>query len=79
MRSTTSRTTSRSTRTCIMSDVRPSLLELALTFNKIAIASFGGGLSAWSREVVVVERKWMSEEEFLSALTICASCPGRIR
>ncbi|MDD5200322.1 MAG: chromate transporter [Terrimicrobiaceae bacterium] len=56
--------------------VIPGLLELALTFNKIAIASFGGGLSAWSREVVVVERKWMSEEEFLSALTICRILPG---
>ena len=54
----------------------PGLLELALTFNKIALASFGGGLSAWSREVVVVERKWMSEEEFLSALTICRILPG---
>lgn len=55
---------------------RPSLLELALIFNKIALASFGGGLSAWSREVVVVERKWMTEEEFLSALTICRILPG---
>jgi chromate transporter len=54
----------------------PGLLELALTFNKIALASFGGGLSAWSREVVVVERKWMTEEEFLSALTICRILPG---
>ena len=55
---------------------KPGLLDLAFTFNKIAIASFGGGLSAWSREVVVVERKWMSEEEFLSALTICRIMPG---
>lgn len=55
---------------------RPGLIELALTFNKIALASFGGGLSAWSREVVVVERKWMTEEEFLSALTICRILPG---
>lgn len=56
--------------------VQPGLLELALTFNKIALASFGGGLSAWSREVVVVERKWMTDEEFLSALTICRILPG---
>ena len=49
---------------------RPSLVELALTFNHISLASFGGGLSAWSREVVVVEKKWMSEEEFLSILTM---------
>ncbi len=55
---------------------KPSLFELALTFNHIALASFGGGLSAWSREVVVVEKKWMSEEEFLSALTMCRILPG---
>lgn len=55
---------------------RPGLFELALTFNKIALASFGGGLSAWSREVVVVERRWMTDEEFLSALTICRILPG---
>jgi chromate transporter len=61
-----------------ISDVaaRVSLWELGLTFNHIALASFGGGLSAWSREVVVVEKKWMGEEEFLSALTMCRILPG---
>lgn len=54
----------------------PSLLEIAVTFNHIALASFGGGLSAWSREVVVVEKKWMNDEEFLSALTMCRILPG---
>jgi chromate transporter len=53
-----------------------SLFTLAITFNHIALASFGGGLSAWSREVIVVEKKWMSEEEFLSALTMCRILPG---
>lgn len=53
-----------------------SLLELALTFNHIALASFGGGLSAWSREVLVVEKHWMGEEEFLSAMTMCRILPG---
>jgi chromate transporter len=52
------------------------LLELALTFNHIALASFGGGLSAWSREVLVVEKHWMGEEEFLSAMTMCRILPG---
>lgn len=52
------------------------LLELGLTFNHIAIASFGGGLSAWSREVVVEQKKWMEDEEFLSAVTMCRILPG---
>jgi chromate transporter len=53
-----------------------SLFDLAWTFNHIALASFGGGLSAWSREVLVVEKKWMGEEEFLSAMTMCRILPG---
>ena len=53
-----------------------SLLELAWTFNHIALASFGGGLSAWSREVLVVEKEWMGEAEFLSAMTMCRILPG---
>jgi chromate transporter len=53
-----------------------SLFELAWTFNHIALASFGGGLSAWSREVLVVEKEWMAEEEFLSAMTMCRILPG---
>jgi chromate transporter len=55
---------------------RPSSWELALTFNEIALASFGGGLSAWSREIIVVEKKWMEDEEFLSATTVCRMLPG---
>jgi chromate transporter len=58
------------------SDQSPSLWELVLAFNQIALASFGGGLSAWSREIVVVEKKWMHEEEFLSAATMCRILPG---
>lgn len=54
----------------------PSLWTLARAFNRIALESFGGGLSAWSREVIVVERGWMGEEEFLSASTICRILPG---
>ena len=53
-----------------------TLLELALTFNHISLASFGGGLSAWSREVIVVEKKWMEDKEFLSAVTMCRILPG---
>jgi chromate transporter len=55
---------------------RISLFELAWTFNHIALASFGGGLSAWSREVLVVEKQWMGEAEFLSAMTMCRILPG---
>jgi chromate transporter len=55
---------------------KPSLVELALTFNKISLASFGGGLSAWARRYVVEEKKWLDDEEFLSALTLSRVLPG---
>ncbi len=54
----------------------PSALMLARAFNRIALESFGGGLSAWSREVIVRERGWVTDEEFLSASTICRILPG---
>ena len=55
---------------------RVTLAGLALAFNRIALSSFGGGLSAWSRQVVVEERKWMNDAEFLSAMTVCRLLPG---
>ncbi len=82
-RPSTTRTTSRTTTTSCMNELeaeagpaKVSLRELALTFNHIALASFGGGLSAWSREVLVVEKQWMGEAEFLSAMTMCRILPG---
>jgi chromate transporter len=55
---------------------RVSLVEIAWTFNHIALASFGGGLSAWSRRILVVEKQWIGEDEFLSAMTLCRILPG---
>lgn len=55
---------------------RVSLADIAISFNHVALASFGGGLSAWSREIVVVRKKWMAEEQFLSAMTMCRIMPG---
>jgi chromate transporter len=50
--------------------------DLALCFLKIALASFGGGLSAWARRVIVEERQWLTDEEFLTALTLSRLLPG---
>jgi len=60
-----------------MSETAPvPLWRIALSFNQIALASFGGGLSAWSRQMVVEQRRWMTDEEFLSAMTVCRVLPG---
>jgi chromate transporter len=50
--------------------------DLALCFLKIALVSFGGGLSAWARQVIVEERRWLSNEEFLTAMTLSRLLPG---
>jgi len=55
---------------------RVSLLSIAGAFNHVALASFGGGLGAWSREIVVVRKNWLSDEQFLSAMTMCRIMPG---
>jgi chromate transporter len=61
-----------------MNDAAPrvSHSQIALAFNHVALASFGGGLSAWSREIIVERKKWLDDTEFLSALTMCRILPG---
>jgi chromate transporter len=54
----------------------PTLFGLAECFLHIALASFGGGLSAWTRRMVVDDRRWMTDEQFLSAFTIARLFPG---
>ncbi|HKQ76575.1 MAG TPA: chromate transporter [Blastocatellia bacterium] len=51
---------------------------LAKTFFKLGVTGFGGGLAviAHTRRVVVYDRRWMSEEEFLDAVSLAQSLPG---
>ena len=53
-----------------------TLAGLAGCFLKIALASFGGGLSAWTERIVVEERGWMTKQQFLSAVTVSRLFPG---
>jgi len=43
---------------------------------QVALSAFGGGLSAWSQRIVVEERRWLSNEEFLTGLTVARLLPG---
>lgn len=56
-----------------------SLAAIAWGFTRVVMFSFGGGLSAWSQLVVVEQRRWLTEEEFLSALTVCRVVPGPVQ
>ena len=44
---------------------RPTPVALALAFLTVALASFGGGLSAWAQRVLVQQRGWLDDDEFL--------------
>jgi chromate transporter len=55
---------------------RVPLLRLFLVCLQIGLFSFGGGLSGWIYQEVVVRRRWMTEDEFLSGLALCQVMPG---
>jgi chromate transporter len=46
------------------------------TFLFIGATSFGGGVVAYLRENLVTTRRWLDDEEFLSALEISQTLPG---
>jgi chromate transporter len=53
-----------------------SLVHIFLVFFQIGLFSFGGGLSGWMYQEMVVGRRWMSEDDFLSGLALCQVMPG---
>ena len=54
----------------------PSSSQLFWIFTRIALTSFGGGLSGWLLREFVQNRRWMTQEEFLNGLSISQALPG---
>ncbi|WP_216923169.1 chromate transporter [Synechococcus sp. CCAP 1479/9] len=54
----------------------PGLGQLFTGMLMVALSAFGGGLSAWSQRIIVEQRRWMSNEEFLTGLTVARLFPG---
>jgi chromate transporter len=56
----------------------PGWNELARAFGRIGLLSFGGPAAqiALMHKVLVEERKWLSEQEYLNALSFCMLLPG---
>lgn len=56
----------------------PTRTDLFHTFARIGILSFGGPAAqiALMHRVLVDERKWLTEKEYLSALSFCMLLPG---
>jgi chromate transporter len=55
---------------------RPGLAALFTGMLQVALSAFGGGLSAWSQRIVVEQRRWMTNEQFLTGLTVARLFPG---
>src|SRR5579863_5073441 len=55
--------------------VRPSLSELFVAFATVSLSGFGGVL-AWSRRMMVEERRWLTAEQFNETYALCAFLPG---
>jgi chromate transporter len=54
---------------------RPSLSELFIAYAPISLYGFGGVL-AWSRRMMVEERRWLTPEQFNEAYALCSFLPG---
>lgn len=56
----------------------PAFADLTRTFGKIGLLSFGGpaGQIALMHRILVDEKKWMEERQFLNALNFCMLLPG---
>lgn len=52
------------------------LATIFRTFLLIGATSFGGGVVAYLREVLVRGRQWLDDEEFLASLEIGQTIPG---
>ena len=54
----------------------PKLWDLFVQFLLIGAISFGGGIIAYERILLVEKRKWLSPDEFMAYLAISQTMPG---
>lgn len=55
---------------------RPSLGEIFTTFLVLGATSFGGGVVAYLRQALVVQKAWLDDDAFMGALEISQTLPG---
>jgi chromate transporter len=53
----------------------PSIGELFVGFMKVGLSGFGGVI-AWAHRMIVDQRRWMTEQEFIETLGFCQILPG---
>jgi chromate transporter len=55
---------------------KPSLSELFMQFLIIGAVSFGGGIIAYERALLVEQKKWVDSDSFMAALALSQTLPG---
>ena len=55
---------------------RVSLARIFVVFALIGVTSFGGGIVAYLRRVLVDKERWLDADEFMAALEISQTLPG---
>jgi chromate transporter len=53
-----------------------SLVDLFLQFLIVGAVSFGGGIIAYERILLVEKRKWLNADQFMAYLAISQTMPG---
>ena len=54
----------------------PSVLGVALLFLRVGVTAFGGGTTAFTHRELVERTGWLTEQSFLTGLTIAQVLPG---
>jgi chromate transporter len=61
------------TRVSVTPPIAP--LELFVAFSRVTLVSFGGALF-WSRRMLLEEKRWLTEQEFVELLALAQLLPG---
>ena len=56
--------------------VSPTIRSLFLVFFRIGCSAFGGGTSGWIRHELVRQKRWLTDDQFFTALTLSQALPG---
>ena len=56
--------------------VRPTLWQIFFEFLLIGAVSFGGGIVAYERILLIKKRQWLSADSFMATLAISQTMPG---
>lgn len=54
----------------------PGLTALFMAFARVSLVSVGGGVSAMLYREVVLSKRWVTEADFVSGLSLCQTLPG---